>query len=511
MTDSPSAVNVNTGPSSFQSGFPVAAVLFFTILLSGCAVWPTPARSIHVGETGPAGRCAGFFSALDERISRAGVIDGGYARIRHFPYLRVDRFLASFRNEINSDLAFRSWINRLQSLDRAARRAEIANLTDSENGALESEAERETLLRRVDHCGDLLKAVDFSDGGGRDDLSKAAVAPDDYISIRRVLGLYPLAAPFVAHGVAKWHTEARQRFSVGAPADWRSIRYAPLPMPKSASARQILDRAVRDGLGIPAYSEEDVRQLFQLFAPVWEVQHRGHYDRIGSPQWESAGRIGVDTDRPRVYTRLSFTRFGGDTLTQLSFIVWFSARPKTSALDLYGGRLDGLTYRVTLDNEGRPILYETIHNCGCYYKAYPTRHLQVRQTIPYKEPPLILNSPESGDPSKAMVVAVESRTHYVAHLYTISSAAAHQVPYTLIDYGALLSLPLPGGGHKSMFNPYGIAAGSERLERFILWPTGVPSPGAMRQWGRHAVAFVGRRHFDDPFTMDHLFIPKTRQ
>jgi hypothetical protein len=48
-----------------------------------------------------------------------------------------------------------------------------------------------------------------------------------------------------------------------------------------------------------------------------------------------------------------------------------------------------------------------------------------------------------------------------------------------------------------MFNLYGIAPGSERLERFILWPTGVLSPGAMRQWGRHAVAFVGKRHFDD--------------
>jgi hypothetical protein len=56
-----------------------------------------------------------------------------------------------------------------------------------------------------------------------------------------------------------------------------------------------------------------------------------------------------------------------------------------------------------------------------------------------------------------------------------------------------------------MFNLYGIAPGSERLERFILWHTGVLSPGAMRQWGRHAVAFVGKRHFDDPFFMDKMF------
>jgi len=489
----------------------VLAIFFFALLLAGCAAWPTPTRSIHEGATGPAGSCAAYFASLDAQVNRAGVIDGGYARVRHFPYLRVDRFLASFGEEIENDEALLSWVKRLQSLDQAARRSEIANLSDSQAGAVDPTADRATLLHNAEVCGDLLKGVDFRDGDRREDLIQAAVVPDDYIPLRNVLGLYPITAPFVSRGVARWHVEARERFSVGTPPDWQSIRYAPSPMPETGLVRMILKRAARDGLGIPIYPQRELRALFQRFAPVWEVQQQGRYDRIGSPYWEHDGRIAVDTSQPLVYTRLSFTRFEGDILTQLNYIIWFSARPKTGALDLYGGRLDGLTYRVTLDIDGRPILYETIHNCGCYYKAYPTRHLQVRQTITYKEPPLILNSPDASDPSEAMVVAVESRTHYVVHLYTISRTTAHQVTYTLAEYGKLLSLPLPGGGRRSMFNPYGIAAGSERLERFILWPTGVLSPGAMRQWGRHAVAFVGRRHFDDPFTMDHMFIPTGRR
>jgi hypothetical protein len=56
-----------------------------------------------------------------------------------------------------------------------------------------------------------------------------------------------------------------------------------------------------------------------------------------------------------------------------------------------------------------------------------------------------------------------------------------------------------------MFQQNGITRGTERLERLILWPTGVYSPGAMRQWGRHAVAFAGKRHFDDPFYMEKMF------
>jgi hypothetical protein len=27
----------------------------------------------------------------------------------------------------------------------------------------------------------------------------------------------------------------------------------------------------------------------------------------------------------------------------------------------------------------------------------------------------------------------------------------------------------------------------------------------MRQWGRHATAFVGRRHFDEPFLIERYF------
>ena len=34
---------------------------------------------------------------------------------------------------------------------------------------------------------------------------------------------------------------------------------------------------------------------------------------------------------------------------------------------------------------------------------------------------------------------------------------------------------------------------------------GVLGPGAMRQWGRHATAFVGRRHFDDPWLLERYF------
>jgi hypothetical protein len=62
-----------------------------------------------------------------------------------------------------------------------------------------------------------------------------------------------------------------------------------------------------------------------------------------------------------------------------------------------------------------------------------------------------------------------------------------------------------GPGRASAFGPDGLVRGTERPERHTFWPMGIASAGAMRQWGRHATAFVGRRHFDDADLLEKRF------
>jgi hypothetical protein len=352
-----------------------------------------------------------------------------------------------------------------------------------------------------------MKAADLQDTGSRMALREKTRVPDEYLALPRVLGLYPLTSLFVSNGVRNWHAEARQAFSIDPPAGWRTIRYVPEKSAERPDKSRIVASAEHDALGIPIYSSTDLEALFWIHAPVWEVQTEAEYDRIGAPIWRPGGKLDIDTRQPTIYTLLSFTRFGKEILTQLNYIIWFPARPKEHALDIYGGMLDGVDFRVTLDKNGDPLLYETIHNCGCYYEAYPTGRLRVREMIDYAEPPLILKAPELTRVDERMAVAMETRTHYVRHLYPADRRPHPEtMAYYLADYGELRSLPDPKGGRRSMFGPDSLAPGSERLERFILWPTGVVSPGAMRQWGRHAVAFVGERHFDDPFFMNAMFM-----
>jgi hypothetical protein len=477
------------------------------LFLSGCAA--PPFRPTQISDGGTTESCTNFFASLDQRVAAAGVKDAGAFRVKDYPYLRANRFLASFREEAMDKNAFSAWVDHMQALDQEARGYEIANLPTTDAPDLASANTRDILNGNVITCGNLLKAADFHGPGPRIEVLREQVdVPDEYSLLHRVLGVYPLFRVFVSFGVDDWHAEAKNSYSAQPPAGWASIRYVPEKSGELPSSRQIVAKTRQDALGIPEYASGDLQALFRIYAPAWEVQTKNDQDKIGAPFWTREGELGVNTGTPVTYTLLSFTRFGKDILTQLNYVIWFPSRPKTNPLDIYGGLLDGINYRVTLDKNGDPLLYEAIHNCGCFYMAFPAKGLKVREQINYAESPLILQAPDVNPASELMAIAMKSRTHAVQHLYPLArETQSEPVIYSLTDYGQLRSLARPdGGGQAGMFDQNGVGIGTERLERFILWPTGVLSPGAMRQWGRQAVAFVGTRQFDDPFFMDIIFM-----
>jgi len=484
----------------------LACLLGLALFWGGCAHVPSSSPSKHLGEDGPAGRCAEFFADLDRAEKHAGVRDAGAFRIRGSPYLRTSRFLASFRDEIADEAMFSAWLDRLQKLDREARRHEIDNLPSLKSLDLPLDANRTVLVRRVRECGDVLREADCRGKGAERRIQPRVRAPEEYIFLRRVAGAYPLSRFLVLRGVKSWHEEAEAMYSPEPPPKTRT-RYTLRSLSNSTSSpSELVERVHRDALGIPQYSPRAKKALFRYHAPVWEVETISRADRIGTPVPESRNELRVATKRPVTFTRLSFTRFGDSVLTQLNYVVWFPARPKSGSLDLLGGFLDGLNYRVTLDTDGKPLLYETMHNCGCYHRLFPTDRLTLRGNPKYAEPPLVLPSPDVSHDTMRLVISLASRTHYVEHLYGVPrDRTVRGDRYPLAPYGRLRSLPLPEGGSRSLFRENALVAESKRLERFFLWPTGVLSPGAMRQWGRHAVAFAGKRHFDDPRLIERIF------
>jgi hypothetical protein len=182
-------------------------------------------------------------------------------------------------------------------------------------------------------------------------------------------------------------------------------------------------------------------------------------------------------------------------------------------LDLLAGRMDGLLWRVTLDEHGVPLLYDSIHACGCYHLFFPTERLVARPPArSLEEGALAPQSAMALGAGERIVLRIESGNHYLRRIGVVSDSALGADAAALRRYGlaaeaSLRTLPRPDGQTRSLYAPDGLIRGSERTERYVFWPMGIESAGAMRQWGRHATAFVGRRHFDEAHLIERYFAP----
>ncbi|MDT8879519.1 hypothetical protein RSO68_08560 [Halomonas saccharevitans] len=498
-----------------------ALVLFG--LLAGCAAGPD--WRAELADRDPRDtRCLVQLAAFDAAVTEAGVADAGAARVAGFPYLRVDRLLASFDDELDSPAAFADWVTRMRELDGEARAIEAANLPASQREALSSTPGAAPALNA---CATRLMERELlaeqGAGPARERLRSAVEAPDHYLTWRRALGLYPLTRLGLALGYNRWKADYLDTFEAPfatLPAEAPLVRYAPPTgeLLDAAVAARWLREAPRSPLGFVELDRQALLRLAAHHAPVFLVETQGHDDRFGAPYW-FAGPEGplplVDTNRPVADVRLSHTRFEGELLPQLVYTLWFPARPRQGALDLLGGRLDGLVWRVTLDERGRALIHDSIHPCGCYHLFFPVPPLErvaVAADADLREAPLTpIEAPRMAS-GQRLAVRVAAVSHYVEHLGVadpgVDVAEARRYALKAVssppDHGRR-SLALPGGGRRSLYGPEGLVSHTGRLERFLLWPSGILSPGAMRQWGTHATVFVGRRHFDDPRLFEVAF------
>lgn len=525
-----------------------AGLLGLLALLGGCA---GPAATGLALPSSESSACMAWFDKLDAVTRQADVPDGGAHRLPDYPFLRSDRFLASFGDEAaDNPAAFRAWVGRLAELDREAREVELSNLPlqflpllGVDVGA-DAPADKERIQAQTQHCASesraaLLQSATMATPAGRRLLVAQAQVPDDYSAAKRALGLYALTrVPFFA-GVRGWQQSTAEKFAANANANANATatseaanvkRYTPAGV--APPAERIAEAAARrnpDALGIPRLAPQDADLLLRAYAPDIHVETRGDYDRFGALQWSpdralpgslppgSAQPPSVLVDQPVMYQRIAYTRHQDHTLLQLVYSVWFPERPRASGIDLLSGQLDSVVLRLTLAPDGTPWLYDSIHSCGCYHLFFPTPRAKALpppsvgdtstpQRIEWAFVPAALPALKVG---QRMALHLESGSHYVEGLRpAVPQPDGSAIPFALRPDDALRTLPVAGamkGVTRSAFWPNGIVPGTERGERALFWPMGIDSPGAMRQWGRQPTAFVGRRHFDDARLMELRF------
>ncbi|MBW2412271.1 MAG: hypothetical protein JRF72_20925, partial [Deltaproteobacteria bacterium] len=229
-----------------------------------------------------------FFNELDRTVDEAGVRDASGARVDGFPYLRANRFLASFKDELDGEDQKQEWVHRLQQLDLESRQKEIYNLSPARiqdlSLRLAESFDRDTLMRRVEFYAHQLLAHDQRRPDFYATLQKAVEIPDEYSTTMRVIGLYPITSLPVAavtHNVfeefTEWHrTPLHELETVGTVKFYgphQHLQYSP------AKVRAMLLASASNPLQIPDLSVAARRALLHMFAPVFAPDIAAEYDQ----------------------------------------------------------------------------------------------------------------------------------------------------------------------------------------------------------------------------------------
>lgn len=216
----------------------------------------------------------------------------------------------------------------------------------------------------------------------------------------------------------------------------------------------------------------------------------------------------VDQSKPTVYYYFSNAFLKGQPILQINYVIWYSERAGQRAPGIERGHLDGLTLRVSLDDQGRAFMVDIVNDCGCYHFFAPekervfriiSRALRFDPFVPEWLPDIL--------PGQRLGARLNSGWHQVQRLIAAKDFP-ESIRYELVPYHVLEALPREGGRPESIFNSRGIARCSERIERFILFSMGIPKIGSMRQRGHHAIELIGRAQFDAPTLFDESFVFK---
>lgn len=143
-------------------------LLFLLSLHSGCTMNVQPLQQhLSAPENSILRNCAELFSETEQAIVAEGVIDSQDARIAGYPYLRVNRFLSDYRNEVSGP-ALESWINRLQELAMNGWQVELMNLPADARQRLQNRVNTThpsdtSLIKALHTCGDIMRNKDLDD------------------------------------------------------------------------------------------------------------------------------------------------------------------------------------------------------------------------------------------------------------------------------------------------------------------------------------------------------------
>lgn len=218
--------------------------------------------------------------------------------------------------------------------------------------------------------------------------------------------------------------------------------------------------------------------LLSDFAPAYLVDNpAAAYNRIGTPSayLDGKGRehVVVDPAIPSLFVEQREFTTNKQAYTNLIYRVHFQQTPPDLLpFRLGAGNNPGLLLIITLDRFAHPVLYTTVHACGCYLAFFPTSYLG-EESFPEKWPrdsqvvygmklPAFLGVDQSVPDRERVVIALQDGSHRVMGIFPATGEELRNyasVQVELYPVESLEAIPVEGNGVTSFFFTSGAREG----------------------------------------------------
>src|SRR5262249_482624 len=149
---------------------------------------------------------------------------------------------------------------------------------------------------------------------------------------------------------------------------------------------------------VPRLARASGEELVAYYAPVF-VQQRVDPRTLKFPYPPETDHVGQARLRrengelkafvagpPRVYALCQQSTVGARDHVQITYTAWYPAHPRMNAIDLEEADIDSCVVRLTLDDDNRPLFYETIAACGCFHKVFVQERIEESARRQFGEP-----------------------------------------------------------------------------------------------------------------------------
>lgn len=215
---------------------------------------------------------------------------------------------------------------------------------------------------------------------------------------------------------------------------------------------------------LKAYKVIEEKSFPGHYAPTFIIEDpENKFNQIGTP-WartvsDGKEEVFVDYEKSTIYYETREFQTTKASYTNLIYRIHFEQVPFSLVPFYIGmGKNVGLMVVVTLNSRNEPVLYTTVHTCGCYIAFMPTSFMpedafpeswrKERQTIFGESLPGLLDY--NGFPliDARLMVLIKSGSHRVKDAWLAGKDSLHQYDAVVMDIQPMASLerlPLPDG------------------------------------------------------------------